>query len=84
MKILKKTLMIMTLCLAGLGGAAVASSALHQAPRAAELQIRAHKIFEQDARHTRQYPHKQLMALSVALGFGDLDGAEALIHKLEL
>jgi hypothetical protein len=75
--------MIMTLCLASLGGAAVASNALHQAPRAAQLQARAQKIFDQDARKERQFSNKQIMGLSVALGFGDLNGAEAILNQIE-
>ena len=83
MKTLKKTLMITTLCLASLGGAAVASNALHQAPRAAQLQARAQKIFDQDARHERRFSNKQIMGLSMALGFGDLNGAEGLLRQME-
>ena len=83
MKTLQKTLTIMTLCLASLGGAALASNVLQQAPRAAQLQARAQKIFDQDARHERQFSNKQIMGLSVALGFGDLNGAEVLLRQLE-
>ncbi len=51
--------------------------------REASLQTRASKIFSLDAHKKISLPQNQLVALSVALKFKDIDGAEKLVERLE-